>query len=88
MIDQRRLGILHIAEINDIPVDSEDLEWFGMDQSAPHPADVGLATTNLDDVSSPLNQEQETILRRINPLTLSATFGIDLFLNAMNIILS
>ena len=31
MIDQRRLGILHIAEINDIPVDSEDLEWFGMD---------------------------------------------------------
>ena len=88
MIDQRHRGILHIAEINDIPVGSEDLEWFGMDWSAPHPADVGLATMNLDDVSSPLSQEQETILRRINPLTLSATFGIDLFLNAMNIILS
>ena len=88
MIDQRRLGILHIAEINDIPVGSEDLEWFGMDWYAPHPADDGLATMNVDDVSSPLNQEQETILRRINPLTLSATFGIDLFLNAMNIILS
>ena len=88
MIDQRRRGILHIAEINDIPVGSEDLEWFGMEWYAPHPADDGLATMNVDDVSSPLNQEQETILRRINPLTLSATFGIDLFLNAMNIILS
>ena len=88
MIDQRRRGILHIAEINDIPVGSEDLEWFGMEWYAPHPADDGLATMNVNDVSSPLNQEQEKILRRINPLTLSATFGIDLFLNAMDIILS
>ena len=88
MTDQRRRGILHIAEINDIPVGSEDLEWFGIDWNAPHPADDDLATVNVDDVSSPLNQEQETILRRINPMTLSATFGIDLFLNAMNTIFS
>ena len=59
-----------------------------MNWNAPHPADDGLATVNVDDVSSPLNQEQETILRRINPMTLSATFGIDLFLNAMNTIFS
>ena len=88
MIHQRRRGILHIAEMNAITVGSEDLEWFGMNWYAPHPADDGLATMNVDDISSPLNQEPETILRRINPLTPSATFGIDLFLNAMNIILS
>ena len=84
MIDKRRHRILHIAEINDIPVSSEDLEWFGTDWYAPHPADDGLETVNVDNVLSPLNQEQETILRGINPMTLSATFGIDLYLNAMN----
>ena len=88
MIDQRRRGILHIAEINDMPVGSEGLEWFSMAWYATHPADDGLATVNVDDVSSPLNQGQETILRRINPLTLSVTFITDLFLNAMNAILS
>ena len=31
MIDQRCRGILYITEINDIPVGSEDPEWFGMD---------------------------------------------------------
>ena len=82
MIDRR--GILHIAEINNIPVVSEDLEWFGMDWYALHPADVGLATVNVEDVSSPLNHEQEAILRRIYPMTLSAAFGIDLDLNAMH----
>ena len=62
---------------------SSGLGWY-----APHPADDGLATVNMGDVSSPLNQEQETILRRINPMTLSATFGIDLYLNAMNTMFS
>ena len=62
MIDQWRRGITDIAEINDIPVGPEDLEWFSMDWYAPHPADDGLATLNVDDVSSPLNQKQETIL--------------------------
>ena len=84
MIDQRCRGILYIAEINDITVGSEDREWFGMEWNTLHPADDGLATANVDDVSSPLNQEQETILRRINSMTVSGTFGIDLFLSAMN----
>ena len=88
MIDQRRRGILHIAEINNMPVGSEDLERFGMDWNAPHPADDDLATVNVDDVSGLLNQEQEAILRRINPMALSATFGTELFLNAMNTIFS
>ena len=59
-----------------------------MDWNVPHPADDGLATVNVDKVSSPLKQEQETIRRRINPVILSATFGIDLSLNAMNTIFS
>ena len=84
MIDQRCHEILHIADIN--AVGSEDLEWFGIDWNAPHPPDDGLATVSVGDVSSSLNQEQETILRRINPMTLSATFEIDLFLNAMSTI--
>ena len=69
-----RRGILHIAEISDIPVGSKDLEWFGIDQCAPHLADDGLTTVNVDDISSPLSQEQETVLRGINPMTLFATF--------------
>ena len=67
MIDQKRHGILHIAEINDILVGSKDLEWFGMNRYAPHPA-VMIATVNVDDASSPLTQEQRTFLIRINNL--------------------
>ena len=67
MIDQKRRGILHIAEINDILVGSKDLEWFGMNRYAPHPA-VMIAAVNVDDASSPLTQEQRTFLIRINNL--------------------
>ena len=60
MTDQRRHGIQHIAEIND---------------TGTHFILLMMETVNVDDVSIPLHQEQETILRRINPMTLSATFG-------------
>lgn len=64
MIDQKRWGILHIAQMNDIPVGSEDFNWFSKDLYPPNPADEGLKTVNLDDVFSPLNREEETILKK------------------------
>ena len=64
MIDQKRWGILHIAQMNDIPVGSVDFNWFSKDLYPPNPADEGLKTVNLDDVFSPLNREEETILKK------------------------
>ena len=51
-------------------------------------ADNGLGTVNVDSGLSPLNQEQETIFRRINPIALSAVFGVVLYLNGVNTIFS
>ena len=88
MIDKRNNNIRHIAEIQDESSQhaTDDLEWHGMDWSAPSPMGDGLNTVDVFDVDSPLSHEQYRELRNLDPLSLSSCFGIDIFTAALETI--
>ena len=81
MVDRRNQNIMHVAELhNNHDVVHEDIEWYGMDWYAPHPTDDGLSTVTVDDFDCPLD---DLNLDHINPLSESASFGIDLYMQAL-----
>ena len=64
----------------------EDLEWYGFDPYAPRPHDDGLSTVELDDVDIDNEDDVITILRNsIDPLAVSNSFGIDLYMKALSL---
>lgn len=89
MVDQRNHNISHVNELVNGRgnINNEDLEWFGMDWFAPSPQDDGLTTVNLDDVVCPLDLDQLARLQNVDPLTHSTTYGIDVFITAMHVLL-
>ena len=87
MIDARNRHINHIQELQDNSeeLSNDDLEWYGMDWSAPAPTDDGLSTVEVNDINFELNDYQLQQLTDIDPLKESSTFGIDLFTKALEI---
>ena len=89
MIDTRNQHIRHIQELqdyanaNDVGID--DLEWFGMDWSAPVPRDDGLSTVDVDDIAIDLDEGQLDQLKTIDVLENSSSFGIDIYSSALEI---
>ena len=74
-----RCCLLNIREV-------EDLEWYGFDPYAPRPHDDGLSTVELDDVDIDNEDDVITILRNsIDPLAVSNSFGIDLYMKALSL---
>ena len=64
----------------------DDLEWYGFDPQAPHPVEDGLSTVVVDDVDIEFPEGvAEHLLRDINPLAESNSFGIDLYMEALSI---
>ena len=64
----------------------DDLHWYGVDSSAPLPTDDDLSTVEVDDQPSPLSPQEDDLLRTVDPLAHSNEFGIDLFIEACEII--
>jgi hypothetical protein len=87
MIDKRNCDVNHIAELQEGTGEhiQDDLEWFGMDWAAPAPRDNGLSTVEVDNVDPCLNERQLANLMEIDPLAESTSFGIDIYLRALDI---
>jgi len=82
MMDLRNNCHIHIQEI----VKDIDMEWYGHDAYAPAPCDDGLSMVALESIDLPLSQTQQYGLSQINVLAESNSFGIDLYLQALDIL--
>ena len=59
---------------------------YGFDPYAPRPHDDGLSTVELDDVDIDNEDDVITILRNsIDPLVVSNSLGIDLYMKALSL---
>ncbi len=61
---------------------NNSLDWYGFDPNAPTPVDDGLSQVELDDIASPFSVEELNLLRNIDVLRESNNYGIDIFLEA------
>ena len=88
IIDTRNRHLHQISELQGASEDlsGEDLEWYGMDWRAPTPDDDGLSSVEVSDICSSLNEEQMENLFSIDPMALSNTFGIDVFVRCLQVV--
>jgi hypothetical protein len=88
MLDMRNQLITGVSDVADLESDVDDIEWFGFDPYAPTPDDEGLSTVEVDDVDMNIQDHILDQLRyNINPLSNSDSFGIDLYENALSLLL-
>ena len=87
MLDIRNHSLYGISDIIDSNQIPDDLEWFGFDPYAPTPDDDGLSTVDVEDVHLDLPDEIAFMLRsRCDPLSISDSFGIDLYQQALTLL--
>lgn len=87
VIDLRNRQLTHIAEIHEqVDITEDDLEWYGMDWDAPTPSDDGLSTVEVDDIPLCFSEEELLQLHSIDPLELSSSFGIDIYMRALDVV--
>jgi len=85
MLDVRNNWLDHVRNFQDLT--EENLLWYGVDMNGPIPLDCDdLSVVELYDVESPLNGLEENLLRSINPLSISNSFGIDIFIEALELL--
>ena len=89
MMDLRNSHVTHVADFHE-NINSEtleDLEWFAMDWYGPTPSDEGLSTIEVLDVDVPFNDDVfQNLTANVNPLQYSQSHGIDIFIDAMNLV--
>ena len=89
MIDSRNCQLPAVVDLVEGMESTDDLEWFGFDPQTPHPGDDGLSTVVVDDVDIELPEDiGERLLRVINPLAESSSFGIDLYIQVLKVLIS
>ena len=66
----------------------EDIEWYGIDCNGPLPTDNDLPTVDLEELDSPLSHQQETALQTVDRMRRSDSYGIDIFVEALRLVLS
>lgn len=89
MIDLRNRQLPAVADVVEGMESTDDLEWFGFDPQVPRPGDDGLSTVVVDDVDIELPEDiGEQLLRVINPLAESSSFGIDLYTQVLEVLTS
>ena len=89
MMDLRNFYVTHVAEVQE-SINSEtleDFECFGKDWYAPTHSDEGLSTIEVLDVDVPFNDDVfQNLTVKANPLQYSQSHGIDIFIDAMNLV--
>ena len=85
MIDMRNSQVPHIAELQENMLREDEIHWYGIDWNGPIPHNDEISGwVELEDLDSPLNDIEEEHLRNIDTLSNSSSFGIDLFIRAVN----
>ena len=90
MIDLRNRQLPAVADVVEIMESTDDLEWFGYDpQAPPLPGDDGLSTVVVNGVDIELPEDiGEQLLCVISPLAESSSFGIDLYIQVLEVLTS
>ena len=89
MISLRNRQLPAVADVVEGMESTDDLEWFGFDPQAPHPGDDGLSTVVVDHAHIEFPEDIEgQLLRVINPLAESSSFGIDLYIQVLEVLTS
>ena len=89
MLDLRNHQLIAVADIAEQEPSFVDLTWYGYDPSAPTPMDDGLSTVEIEvvDIERPGNVTHD-LTAAVNPLQLSNSYGIDLFIDCLNFLQS
>ena len=88
MIDIRNRQVMHVSELQSIDEAvnmMDDIEWYGMDCSAPSLTDDGLSTVKINNIDVATDDNASWQLSQINPLAESSSFGIDIYLRALEV---
>jgi len=86
MLDLRNRNLHQVMEFQDDIRTLTELEWYGMDWHAPHPFDDGLSYVDVSEIECPLDEESYHRLCEVDPLEESNSFGIDLYLHALQVL--
>ena len=89
MMDLRNHQLMAVADIAEQELSFDDLTWYGYYPSAPTPMDDGLSTVEIEDVDIELpGNVTDDLTAAVNPLQLSKSYGIDLFIDCLNFLQS
>ena len=89
MIDLRNNQLTAVADVAESIYSNDDLEWYGYDPQAPHPSDAGLSSVVVDDIDCNISENvAEQLVHEIDPLAESSSFGINLYEQVIQIVLS
>ena len=89
MMDLRNHQLMAVADVAEQEPSFDDLTWYGYDPSAPTPMDDGLSTVEIEDVDIELpGNVIRDLTAAVNPLQLSKSYGIDLFIDCLNFLQS
>ena len=84
MIDMRNQMITAVSDVAD-GTNVDNFEWFGYDPNAPTPSDDGLSVVEVEDVNAHLPHAVfQQLIREVNPLEYSDSFGIDVYQRALS----
>lgn len=88
-MDLRNHQFIAVADIAEQDVSFGDLIWYGYDPSASTPMDDGLSTVEIEDVDTELpGNVIHDLTTAVNPLYLSNSCEIDLFIDCLNFLQS
>ena len=89
MVDIRNHQLIAVADMLEQESSLEDLYWYGYDPSGPTPMDDGLSSVEVEDVEIdlPVNVLND-LTAAINPLQVSNSYGMDLFMDCLNFLQS
>ena len=86
MMDLRTHQLMAVADIAEQEPSFDDLTWYRYGPSAPTPMDDGLSTVKIEDVDIELpGNVIDDLSAAVNPLQLSNSYGIDLFIDCLNL---
>lgn len=88
MLDMRNHELVGVADVVGVS-DFNNLEWFGYDPQAPPPSDDGLSTVEVEDITVDLSYNvMQQLTNEVDPCEFSDSFGIDLYVKALSIVVN
>ena len=88
MLDMRNHELVGVADVLG-DADLRHLGWCGYDPQAPPPSDDGLSTVEIVDITVDLPDDvMQQMRNEVDPLQFSDSFGIDLYVKALSIVLN
>jgi len=88
MIDMRNMNQMAVRDLylHD-NIDIDNVEWFGVDWGGPSPTESDTTLVDVQDAACPFSREEMTLLHSINPCQDSCSFGVDIYVLALNLLL-